>query len=471
MNNKFITSACPAPLPVLNRLGRSLSSSRQGIKDTIVSAVPQIVGVFTGFFGSVLVARGLGPEGMGQYALVMSLAGIATVLSDLGIRQTAIRYASRAAAIEDTPLQMAVLRWAFRWRLTLVLLSTTAFFLLVPCIADLWHSEALIPYMRLGLLGGLFAAFASVPTTYFQSIKRFSTNASVTSAQKMLSFAGILVLSVFSLWSLLTLVIVNLVASAIGVFVFLVIVPKAALWCPDAIRKQGRLSLRHFFASPKFKQDAGRELDSSSPAEFMRYHMLATIICMVIMQADIWMMGYFLDKSELGIYSVAIRFTLPLTIALGALSTALWPRASGTTEPRESLKLFRRTLKMTALVAALATAYALLAPIMASLLFGTAYAESRLIGQILCLRYVTAFLASPLMIVGYSFGLVRVYWLVHLVQMVMVVSIMWVFLPVYGSVAASIALLTMELVGNGMICVFLLASYRRYTRELRLQPG
>ena len=134
---------------------RILSGSRQGVRDVIVSAVPQIVGVFTGFFGTILVARGLGPEGMGQYALVMSLAGIATTLSDLGIGQTAIRFASRAVANGETPYQMAVLRWALRWRLSLVLIVTTVFFLITPNIAELWHSESLTPYLRLGLMGGI----------------------------------------------------------------------------------------------------------------------------------------------------------------------------------------------------------------------------------------------------------------------------------------------------------------------------
>ena len=64
---------------VWETLRHTLFGSRQGIKDTLVSAVPQLVGVFTGFFSSVLIARGLGPEGMGKYALVMSLAGVAVV--------------------------------------------------------------------------------------------------------------------------------------------------------------------------------------------------------------------------------------------------------------------------------------------------------------------------------------------------------------------------------------------------------
>ena len=439
------------PKQLWNLLWRTLFSSRQGVKDTIVSAVPQLVGLFTGFFGSVLVARGLGPTGMGQYALVMSLAGIAASLSDLGIGQTAIRYASRAVAVKDTPAQMAVLRWAFRWRLTLVFLSTTTFFLLAPYIAKIWHSEALTPYMRLGLLGGVFAALASVPTVYFQSIKRFSTNASVTSAQRIISFAGILVLSVFSLWSLFNLVFVNLIASAIGAFAFLMIVPKAALWPRNAIHKLKGLSLRRFFASPKMQHGTNNELDSSSPAGFLRFHMLSTVIVMITLRADVWMMGYFLDKSELGIYSVATRFTLPLTIAIGALNTALWPRASGITDTHQIMGLLRKTLGLCALVAFSVSIYAICAPLLAPLVFGADYEESRLLGQVLCLRYSLSIIVCPLGIIGYSFGLVRVSWLINIIQLITVLLINMIFLPKMGSLASAIALCSNTMIGALLI--------------------
>jgi len=439
------------PIKLWNRLWVSLSGSRQGVKDVVVSAIPQLVGVFTGFFGSVLVARGLGPSGMGQYALVMSLAGIAATLSDLGIGQTAIRYASRTAASKDTLTQMSVLRWALRWRLFLVFISTTAFFLLAPHIAEFWHSETLTPYMRLGLVGGVFGALASVPTIYFQSIKRFSTNASVISAQRIISFAGILVLSVFSLWSLRNLVLANLFASAIGTLFFLIIVPKAALWPDNAIHKLKGLNLRRFLASPKMPHVANIGLDSSSPAGFLKFHILSTVIVMITLRADVWMMGFFLEQSELGIYSVATRFTLPLIIAMGALNTALWPRASGITDPHQIIKLLRKTLGLCAIVGLVASIYAICVPFLAPFIFGGDYEESRLLGQLLCLRYCISILISPVGIIGYSFGLVRVSWLINIIQLIAVLLINMIFLPKIGPLASAIALFSNTMIGALLI--------------------
>ncbi|MBK7260038.1 MAG: oligosaccharide flippase family protein [Ignavibacteriae bacterium] len=84
--------------------------SKRGIRDVLVLIIPQVATVVAALVTSVLLARGLGPDGVGQYTLILSLAGVAASLSDLGIGQTAIRFASRAASVGDTDGQMSVLR-------------------------------------------------------------------------------------------------------------------------------------------------------------------------------------------------------------------------------------------------------------------------------------------------------------------------------------------------------------------------
>lgn len=447
---------------------RTLSRSRQGVKDVVFSAIPQLVGVFTGFLSSIFIARGLGPIGMGQFALVMSLAGVATTLSDLGLGQTAIRYASRAAANNDEPGQMSVLRWALRWRLSLVFLVTTAFFIVAPYITELWRSETLTPYLRLGLLGGVFAALASVPTVYFQSVKRFATNASVISGQKIISLVCVFALTVFNLWSLLSVLLVTLAASAVGAIAFLIMVPRAAIWPEDAMCELRMLSLRRLAAKPNIQSAANGELDSSSPTGFLRFHMLSTIIVMATLQADVWMMGYFLDKGEIGVYSVATRFTLPLTIALGALNTALWPRASGITAPHHLLRLVKTTFALTALVACLALIYSASAPLLAPFLFGTAYGNSAMLGQLLSLRYCLSLLICPLGIIGYSFGLVRFVWLINLAQLMVVIYVNIHFLPQIGANASAIALLASEVAGGMLFGLFFARKYWQLKRSIEI---
>jgi len=69
----------------LTWLKETLLESQKGIRDVVILMLPQGVALVTGFITTILIARGLGPTGLGQYALVMSVAGIAASLSDMKV--------------------------------------------------------------------------------------------------------------------------------------------------------------------------------------------------------------------------------------------------------------------------------------------------------------------------------------------------------------------------------------------------
>jgi O-antigen/teichoic acid export membrane protein len=423
-----------------------LRGSQRGMRDAGVSMVPQLVGLVTGVFTSIMVARGLGPEGLGRYALVMSLAGLTAALSDLGVGQTALRYAARAAARGDHNSQMEVLRWAFRARLTLVVLVTGICALLAPWIATtLWHDNKLTWYLVLGLLGGVFAAMSSAPNIYFQSEKRFGMNAAVSSGQSLLRFAGIAILAMCGLWSLVSVLTLQLVTAGFACLAFCTIVPGAIFIEPRSPRLQagGILSLL------RPPQAGGEQSDfhQNTVQNFALQLMLATVITQITLQADTWTMGFFLGKDQLGQYSAATRFTLPLTIVLGALNTALWPRVSALTSEGDLLALLGRTFKISLLVALGATVYAVFAPLMAPWLLGNKYRNVVFLGQILCLRYCLSLLICPLGVVGYGLGMARTYWKINLLQLLIVLSVNILLLPVWGTMASAIALVLNDLVG------------------------
>ena len=441
-------------MPILTRISaatRSLAntvlSSRRGTSDVLVSMAPQMVGVVTGLLGSVLIARGLGPEGMGRYALVLSLAGIASSLSDLGIGQTAVRYASRASAAGDTPALMSVLRWAFRMRMVLTGIITAAFMLSVSRVAStIWHDPGLASYARIGLLGGLFTAFGAVPALYFQSIRRFGVNASIQTAQRLIVFAGVATLALCRQWSLYNLLFVQLATALISSAAFMAAVPARALWRNRKTDPPG-----HFWKPDIAAGTAtAHAQDRHSPRRFAMYHIISSLVVMITMQCDVWMMGFYLEKVELGVYSAAARFALPLSILLGGLNTALWPRASALQTPAELRRLLKKTLLVSFALASGGAAYAVAAPLLAPLVFGESYREGVLIGQLLCLRSCLSILICPVGVLGYAMGLVRVYWLINLIQLAFVVALNMFLLPRFGAKGAAMALLANDLVGFAM---------------------
>jgi O-antigen/teichoic acid export membrane protein len=430
-----------------------LNKYRQGIKDIVVSFIPQIIGVFTGLIGSILIARGLGPTELGNYALIMSLIGMSAIISDLGIAQTAIRYASFAASKNDFSWQMMILRWALRLRLSLVIIASLFIGLLAPLISgQYWHNENLTFFIYLGLVGTIFIPLTTIPSIYFQSIRRFSTNALINSSQRIITFLGILLIAVLNCWKLTYVILSNTISLILGAFLFLVVIPRAAVISQREFKPEA-LSIKSFLLCPK--SPTGNSMSIESPTNFAVLQMLLTIMLTISSQADIWLMGFFLHKSQIGIYNVAMRFTLPFSIIIAAINTALWPRASASISSYSTIRLINKTFTACLIIFVFGLFYSLFAPKLTYRIFGDAYSSGINIAQLLCLRSCIGLLYCPLSLIGYSFGMIRYYLMISVVNLLLIVTIDITFLPKIGIVAAAIALLISEvvqiIVGGGII--------------------
>lgn len=433
---------------IITWISNTISNSRKGIEDLIISIIPQAVTLVTGLVTTILVARGLGPNGMGKYALILSVSSLIASLSDLGIGQTAIRFASRAAALGDTENQHAILRWAFRLRVTLALLISLLTFTLVPFIAEkLWHAKDLTFLLRISLLTGIFGAIGSVPMIYFQSLKQFKMNTIVSVGQTLISLTGIIIIAILSMWKLENIIVVSVVATGLGAFTFLMIVPKNIFFSLDEFKNFQKKKISHLFKAPSQNNLNSESIDASGVESFTFFMFLSSLAVMITMRADVWIMGFFLNKSQIGLYSVATRFTLPLVMVLNALNTILWPRASHLTDRQQIITLLRKTFRICLLFALGVIIYSVFIPLMTPWIFGDNYNGAILLAQILCIRYCISFLLCPIGIIGYSFGLVRVYWLINLIQLVIVVGANFILIPRVGIMGSVIALVLNEFIG------------------------
>ena len=399
---------------------------------------------------------------MGQYALILSLTDTVTSLSDLGIGQTALRYASLSASQGDSKGQMAVLRWAARLRLLLVTVMIIVLFFFAPILANrIWHIEELTRLIRIGLVTSIFAALASIPVIYYQSLKRFGMNAVVRSAQAVLSFAAIGLLWLFGMWSVFSVVVAVAIAMAVGTTVFTALIPREAL-VPNRFPKRP-VSIGRLWKVPDSARE-GIQMEGSNANQFAIDLLVSTVIVMITLKVDVWLMGVYLDEAEIGIYNVALRFSLPLTLVIGALTTALWPRASAATSGIEIRRLLGRTFKASGLVALGGVFYAIGAPMLAPFLFGKEYGNSVILAQIISMGYCVAILANPAGVVGYSMGMARIYWKVNLIQFIVVVVLLFLLLPKFGVLAAAWIFVLSTILGSSIIGTIL-------WRKLRVLPA
>ena len=439
-----------------------IKNSRKGIYDVFISILPQGVALVTGLITSILIARGLGPAELGKYALVISVSAMITSLSDLGIGQTAIRYAARCVANHDEAGHRAVLRWAFRIRIMLVLAVSCATFFLSPFLAQqFWHDENLSPLIRLSLTIGLLGVAASVPIIYFQSLKLFRANAGVMIFQALTLMAGIVLLELFQAWALQWVIIVSIVSYAVNASAILILVPKDSIfkWSDFAYLKHGAIN---YVKSPKFKNYSAETPDDATATVFAFFMMLSAGIVMLVVKADIWLMGYFLEPRQIGIYSAASRFALPLMMAVSAMSTVLWPRMSNLREQPGVMKFVRGIFLLSGLAAFSGLGYAVIAPLFIPFVFGDEYAGGILLGQLLCFRFCLSMFLSPVGIVGYSFGFVRFIWLINILQLIAVVGINIWLLPIYGPIGGALALIAAEVIGGAFTIPVLWHKLKRF---------
>jgi len=440
-------------LTLLPKIRQGLLNSRHGIRDVAVALIPQGVRVLAGLVTYVSLARGLGPSGLGQYALCLSVAEVTGQLSELGLGQTGTRYASRAYALGDRRGQMAVLRWAFRMRMAVVLIVSFGVFLVVPQLTRyLWHDEHLTLLVRTALPMATFLALASVPITFFLSEKRFGENAIVQVGQALFNLLAVGLLALFGAWTVRAALAVAVLSTAAGALQFLSRIPKEAWWPSQS---DGPRTWGSFWRNPVTKEipDAanGHRMNQEKPTEFALFLFLAGLIFMVTGKLDIWLIGHYLDVTQVGVYAAASRLSLPLGILLAAFNTVLYPRAASTTTLAETRALAARTFKASLLMAAIGTLYSFIGPIVIPVVFGHAYRSSVHVAQLLCFGYSISILYQPIAQIGYSFGLVRIYWIANLAQLVSTSLTLLILLPRVGVLAGAISCTLNSVIGGCII--------------------
>jgi O-antigen/teichoic acid export membrane protein len=438
--------------------------SLKAIEDVIVSTFPGIATLVTGAITAALIARGLGPFGMGQYALIISVSSFTIGLSDMGIGQTAIRYASRAASQGDTEGQFAILRWTFRLRMLFVLVLSLVVFVLAPTIAGtIWHDNSLTPILQLSLLIGIFTTLAHVPIIYSQAVRRFRMNSSIQVAQALISFAGILLVAFFAIWHVQFVIIVTVIATAIGALAFLTVTPKAAFFKFDTSWRSTHFKLQGAFTPPAIKDGKTSGLDSSSIGSFARFNFLDQMVSVGILNVTIWLMGIFLVKSQIGIYAAATYVAIPIAVLKGAINTALWPRVAAVTTLKGNKILLRRAMLLTIFAVVGGLFYAFFAPLLMPFVFGAGYASGIIVARLLCLGWCIYLLVEPIGVISYNFGVVRISWLIGLFVLITMVTVNVWLLPIIGLVGAALTFIIAAIFGSLCGGIFLWSKMRRLT--------
>ena len=262
--------------------------------------IGKIVAAAASLIISALATRLLTPEEFGAFGLAFSMTGMAAMVAKLGLHQAVVRLVAESIASGRTDRARASIGVVFRF----CAISIVAIVVLLLSIGDwlargVWESELLAAAM------GAIAAWTAMMTFEILTSETFRGFQDLRLASL---FGGVITGIVTS--SVLALVwLVRGSATLQQVVWISVAAGTASLLLALAVLSRKMRSLDRGFRMP-----AGEVLSISLPL------WISGVTAMVLLRVDLWILGAYIPKEELGIYYAAWRLvnlvSMPLMLVI-----------------------------------------------------------------------------------------------------------------------------------------------------------
>ncbi|HYU44760.1 MAG TPA: flippase [Terriglobales bacterium] len=260
-----------------------------------------------GYLFKIYVARVLGVDALGIYALGMTIVGFFGLFNGLGLPQAAVRFVAAYSATEQWQRLHAFLRRALGLVGTVNVVLAAAVIAIGPWLArSLYHAPRLVPYLPLFaviLILGAFTTFLGLVLAGYKDVARRTAITNFIGSPLNIAF-GIVLLSLgFGLRGYL----LAQIASAMIVLLLLL----TASW---------NLTPRPARQAPPSVPPLEREVFWFSAAVFG-----VSVLEFVLAQADKILLGAFLDVRQVGIYAVAAALVAFVPVALQSVNQIFSP--------------------------------------------------------------------------------------------------------------------------------------------------
>lgn len=400
-------SAVQAAPPTSSSLPKPVAPPTAG--HTVQVLIWRLLASACALFASVLISRGLGPEGRGAYSLYVATATTLVIFAKLGLEQANVYfYASRGVSMGTLRALSTVMALTAGTLGILVMLG-------LPVLMPSVFGDA-VPML-------LFLAALGIPLNVHQQvIGGLQTLAGRVTHQFMAVAVGSLVqvlLLVGMAWhtGLTTTSVLWINAIMVGL-IWLVTVGKPG---------------------PRLER---ARLDLALVVETLRYSLVLHVgMCLFFLhlRVDLFMLKTLSDLRVVGVYSIAVMLAETVQLVTDSLAIALVPRQVGNTI-EEAARVALRGMRINALVGlALSAGWAVIGYPLIPLLFGEAFAPAywplvALLPGIVCMGLQRV--AGPTVLrTGRSYTMSSIYALALVTN---VLLNLWL-IPAIGAVGASLA--------------------------------
>lgn len=425
--------------------------SAKASSDFAYTSAAQGVGLATSFITALLVTNRLGVDNLGAYALVVSIATFISTLAEVGVGQTATRYASVATAKSETNQCNAVLAWSINIRVVFAVASILTGLLFADWLGThVWGEGKSKELLLHAFVLGAATILQQCANAYFQTHQKFRFISMTTFFNSTLILVGALLLDNLGLFNLVSLIIISIAAALLTFSLVMINTP----WREIYNTSQPRRLFFYFSIKLNTIQATAQTVDFAygiKPRTFAIYLLSSSLIVTLFTRLDIWMIGALMTEGDVGIYKLASYFAIPLAMAVGSLNTILWPRASKLLTEEDIRNFLHRTVRVSLLLMLPVAVYGAALQWLPALIFPANATVIQGLALTLCARYVLAMLITPVAVVGYAIGMSRIYVIVNTLQLISIFLINYYFMDSLGLYAPALSLIVSELISVAII--------------------
>ena len=265
-----------------------------------------LVTTAAGYFFRIYLARTLGAEALGLYALGMSIVGLLSLFNAFGLPSAAARFVAGYCGKHEYAHLASFLRGSVALLAAGNLLLGAVLIIAGPWIAiHFYHAPALAAYFwpfALIMLFGVFNSFLGQVMAGYQDVARRTLITHFIGTPANMLFAVGLISLGFGLAGYLTAQVISafIVLALLAIYVFRMTPPEA----------------RHSAVSARIE----KEVVAFSAAAFA-----IAGVEFVLSQADKIVLGYYLSATQVGIYAVAMALVGFVPVALQSVNQIFSP--------------------------------------------------------------------------------------------------------------------------------------------------
>lgn len=272
-----------------------------------IALLLRCIGLANSFLFSFLLAHLLGSRGAGLYFLAATLVSLSTVLARFGLDNTLLRMGAVYAEAQEWAKLRALYKRSMTWVLTLGVILTCLLFASSQLLARYVFSEtaltSLLQIMSLSI----------IPLSLLQLHAELLKSTRKIVAAILIQNVGVPLLGNLLLF-LLVPILQNHGAALSSVIASSVVMLAALLvW---------RKNTPALYSTPCGTVDSKEILASSMPL------FIVAIMNVIIDLSDSVLIGYFLNASAVGIYTIALRVTSISSVLLSSVNSVIAPEFS-----------------------------------------------------------------------------------------------------------------------------------------------